>query len=443
MLSEEIKKEIERHDVRFVHLQFSDLLGALKAVTIPVHQLPEAIENGKWFDGSSIDGFARISESDMFLRLDMSTFEVIPWTKGNGHTEARVICDSLLPDGSSFEGDPRHILRKQVEKAKEAGFDYCVAPEVEFFLMKRNEDGTLEKMPHDKGGYFDQTIDGDAATRHAMGIALGDFGIDVEALHHEVANGQHEINFKYDSPIKSADNTMTFKYVLKMVAKDLGLHATFMAKPFQGISGSGMHTNQSLFKGGKNAFFDGSRQYGLSELAEQFVAGQLRHIKAMNAIINPTVNSYKRLVAGYEAPVYVSWARTNRSALIRIPRVNPKSPDSTRCELRCPDPTCNPYLAYAVMLASGMDGIRNKLTPPKPVEESTYEMTPEEIVNRGIDTVPRNLGEALGELRKDELIRSVLGEEICKRYCDIKSAEWDEFRIHVTDWEKERYMEVY
>lgn len=443
MLTEQIKEEIIKHRVRFVHLQFSDLLGILKAVTIPVHQLGEVIKHGKWFDGSSIEGFARISESDMLLRPDLETFKVIPWTKDNGFSEAKVICDVYTPDGEPFTGDPRYILKRQVAEAKKIGLDYFVAPELEFFLLKRNDDGSLAKLPHDKAGYFDQTIDGDASVRHAMGLALQGFGMDVEALHHEVADGQHEINFKYGEPIKTADNTITFKYALKMVAKKMGLHATFMAKPFFGINGSGMHTNQSMFKNNENVFFDPNSKYNLSEIALQFVAGQLAHIKAMNAIINPTVNSYKRLVVGYEAPVYISWGQTNRSALIRIPRVNVEKPSSTRCELRCPDPTCNPYLAYAVMLAAGMDGINKKLKAPAPIEESTYEMTPEEITNRGIDTVPRDLYGSLLALEKDELIKGVLGKATYERYHDIKMAEWDEFRIHVTEWEKDRYMEVY
>ncbi len=443
MQIEQIKEEIIKHRVKFVHLQFSDLLGILKAVTIPVHQLGEVIEHGKWFDGSSIEGFARISESDMLLRPDLQTFKVIPWTKNNGYAEARIVCDVFMPDGEPFVGDPRYILKRQVMEAKKLGLDYFVAPELEFFLLKRNEDGTLAKLPHDKAGYFDQTIDGASAVRNAMSLALQGFGMDVEALHHEVADGQHEINFKYDEPIKTADNTMTFKYALKMVAQKMGLHTTFMAKPFFGINGSGMHTNQSLFQNGKNAFFSAENKYNLSDIALQFIAGQLAHIKAMNAITNPTVNSYKRLVVGYEAPVYISWGQTNRSALIRIPRVNPEKPSSTRCELRCPDPTCNPYLAYAVMLAAGLDGIKKGLKAPAPVEESTYEMTPEEIINRGIDTVPRDLYGALRALAKDDLIKAVLGEEIFKRYYDIKMKEWDDFRIHVSEWERERYLEVY
>lgn len=443
MLPPVIQTEIEKHRVRFVHLQFSDLLGVLKAVTIPVHQLAEAIEHGKWFDGSSIEGFARISESDMLLRPDVTTFKVIPWTKDDNYVEARIICEVYMPNGEPFIGDPRYILKKQVATARAMGFDYYVAPELEFFLLKRNDDGTVDKLPHDRAGYFDQTIDGDSPVRNAMSAALQEFGMDVEALHHEVADGQHEINFKYDQPITTADNTITFKYALKMVAKKMGLHATFMAKPFFGINGSGMHTNQSLFQNGQNVFFDANSQYHLSTIATQFVAGQLEHIKSMAAITNPTVNSYKRLVVGYEAPVYISWGQTNRSALIRIPRVNLEKPNSTRCELRCPDPTCNPYLAYAVMLAAGLDGIKRSLTAPAPIEESTYEMTSEEIVNRGIDTLPSDLYGALRALAKDDLIKSVLGEEMYQRYYNIKMKEWDDFRINVSDWEKERYLGMY
>ena len=379
----------------------------------------------------------------MLLRPDLSTFRVIPWTRGNGTTEARVICDVFTPDGEPFTGDPRYILKRQIERAKKIGFDYYVAPELEFFLMKRRDDGTIEPLPHDKAGYFDQTIDGATTVRHAMGTALAGFGMEVEALHHEVAHGQHEINFKYGDALVSADNTITFKYALKMVAKKMDLHATFMAKPFFGINGSGMHTNQSLFKDGTNAFYSEDKKYHLSDVALQFIAGQLEHIKAMNAITNPTVNSYKRLVVGYEAPVYIAWGQTNRSALIRIPRVNPDKPQTTRCELRCPDPTCNPYLAYAVMLSAGLDGIERALTAPAPVEESTYKMTPEEITNRHIDTVPRDLYGALLAMKEDKMIGDVLGKETAKRYYDIKMVEWDEFRIHVSDWERERYLETY
>ena len=443
MIPEHVKEEIIKYRVKFVHLQFSDLFGILKAVTIPVSKLEEAIKHGVWFDGSSIEGFARIFESDMFLKLDLSTFNILPWSKDNGYTEARVICDILTPDMEPFMGDPRNILRKQVERAKKMGFDYFVAPEVEFFLMKRGEDGNIVPLPQDKAGYFDQTIDGATAVRHAMGIVLKGFGVEVEALHHEVANGQHEINFKYGEAISTADNTITFKYALKMVAKKMGLHATFMAKPFFGINGSGMHTNQSLFRDGHNSFFDSEDKYGLSDTARHFIAGQLAHIKAMNAITNPTVNSYKRLVVGYEAPVYISWGRTNRSALIRIPRVNREKPQTTRCELRCPDPTANPYLAYAVLLAAGLDGIEKNMQPPSPMEESTYELTQAEIESRGIDTVPQDLYGALHAFIKDDVIRGVLGDEIAKRYYDIKLEEWDDFRIHVSKWEQDRYMEVY
>ena len=443
MLVEQIKEEIQKQRVKFVHLQFSDLLGILKAVTIPIQQLGEVIKHGKWFDGSSIEGFARIAESDMLLRPDLETFRVIPWTRGNGYAEARVICDVYMPNGEPFVGDPRYILKRQVAEAKKLGFDYFVAPELEFFLLKRNADGLLDKLPQDQAGYFDQTIDGASPVRHAMGMALQGLGMEVEALHHEVANGQHEINFKYDEPLKTADNTITFKYALKMVAKKFALHANFMAKPFFGINGSGMHTNQSLFQDGKNAFFAADKKYHLSEVALQFIAGQLAHIKAMNAITNPTVNSYKRLVVGYEAPVYISWGQTNRSALIRIPRVNLEKPSSTRAELRCPDPTCNPYLAYAVMLAAGLAGIRNKMVPPEPIEESTYEMTAEQITNSGIDTLPRDLYGALRAMSKDNLIKAVLSEEIFNRYYAIKMKEWDEFRLAVTEWEKEKYLGVY
>ncbi len=443
MLIEQIKEEIHKHNVRFVHLQFSDLLGMLKAVTVPVQQLGDVLKHGKWFDGSSIEGFARIAESDMFLKPDFATFKIIPWSKSNGFSEVRIICDAYKPDGEPFSGDPRHILKNQIEKAKKMGFEYFVAPEIEFFLMSRDANGKVILLPHDRAGYFDQTIDGAGAVRNMMSIALQGFGMEVEAMHHEVADGQHEINFRYGDSLASADNTITFKYALKMVAKKMGLYATFMAKPFFGIHGSGMHTNQSLFRNGENAFFDAQSKYGLSDIAMHFIAGQLAHVKAMSAITNPTVNSYKRLVVGYEAPVYISWGRTNRSALMRIPRISREKASSTRCELRCPDPMCNPYLAFAIMLAAGLDGIEKKMPLMPPVEESTYEMTPEQISNRGIETLPRDLYGALRALAKDEVIKLALGEDVFQRYYDIKMEEWDEYGMRVSEWEKERYLEVY
>ncbi|MFA6427683.1 MAG: type I glutamate--ammonia ligase [Candidatus Magasanikbacteria bacterium] len=439
---EEVLSLCEKERVKFVDLQFTDLLGQLKAVTIPIEKLGEGIDSNVWFDGSSIEGFARISESDMYLKLDLYTFAVLPWSKESVNVTARLFCDVYKPNGEPYESDPRYILKQQIARAERMGYVYYCGPELEFFLLKR-ENGNIVPMPHDHAGYFDQATDAATEVRKEMTNALQELGIEVEALHHEVADGQHEIDFKYGDPLTTADNATTFKYALKMIAAKHGLHATFMPKPFFGINGSGMHVHQSIFTGGNNAFYDANDAYGLSELARYFIAGQLKHIKAMNAVLNPLVNSYKRLVVGYEAPVYLSWGQTNRSALIRVPRINPARPKATRAELRCPDPSANPYLAFAVMLAAGLDGIENKLMPPTAVEESVYEFSEEDMKNRGIETLPADLYGSLRALAKDELIKNVLGDVTYAKYYAIKMKEWDEFRIYVTDWERDRYLGVY
>lgn len=433
----------KEHGVQFVDLQFSDLLGILKAVTVPVDRLEDAIDDGAWFDGSSIEGFTRIHESDMYLKPDLSTFAILPWTKDSEHVTARLICDVYMPDGERFEGDPRYILQKQVERARKMGFEYYVGPELEFFLFERKECGGLPEMPHDSGGYFDQSTDLGAAVRKDMTFGLQHMGVEVEALHHEVAEGQHEINFKYGKAVNTADNAMTFKHVLKAVAALYNLHATFMPKPIAGINGSGMHVHQSLFKDGQNAFYDASDDYKLSKLAKQFIAGQLHHIQAVNAIINPLVNSYKRLVVGYEAPVNVAWSQRNRSALVRIPRISPGREAGTRCELRCPDPTANPYLAFAVMLAAGLDGIEKGMEAPAPVEEDIFEFTQEELDKHKIGFVAGSLKEAIDALAANDVIKGALGKHTFEAYYKAKEAEWDAFRIHVTPWEFERYAEIY
>lgn len=442
LTKEEILARCEKGEVKFVDLQFTDLLGQLKAVTIPVEQLGDAIDSNVWFDGSSIEGFARIFESDMYLKLDLATFAVLPWTKDSSQVTARFFCDVYKPGGEPYESDPRYILKQQITRAETFGYRYCVGPELEFFLLRR-DDGKIVPLPHDQAGYFDQATDAAAEVRKEMTLALQELGIVVEALHHEVAFGQHEIDFRYDDPLTTADNATTFKHTLKMIAQKNDLYATFMPKPFFGINGSGMHVHQSIFQGGQNIFYDLAGAYSLSELAKQFIAGQLKHVKAMNAILNPLINSYKRLVVGYEAPVYISWGQTNRSALIRVPRVNPARFKATRVELRCPDPSANPYLSFAVMLAAGLDGIENKLSAPAPVEESLYEFTSEEILNRGIETLPVDLYGALRAISKDEVIKNVLGEATFKKYYDIKMQEWDEFRLTVTEWEKDKYLGVY
>jgi len=440
---EEILTLCEREKIKFTDLQFSDLPGQMKSITIPVGKLPEAINANVWFDGSSIEGFARIFESDMYLKLDLSTFAVLPWTKDNGNITARIICDVYRPTGEPYESDPRYILKTQLDRATAMGINYFVGPELEFYLLKRDESGKIIPLPHDHAGYFDYATDEANEVRKDMTTALQGFGIEVEALHHEVGPGQHEIDFKYGDPLTTADAAMTFKISLKQIARKHGLYVTFMPKPFFKLAGSGMHVHQSIFKNNHNAFYDATDSYHISDLAKHFIAGQLQHIKAMNAVLNPTVNSYKRLVSGYEAPVYISWGQTNRSALIRIPRVNPDKPSATRAELRCPDPTANPYLAFAVMLAAGLDGIENEYTLPTPVEENVYEMTSEEMLNRGIETLPSNLLESMKNLSKDPILREVFGETTYKKYHNIKMQELEDFRIAVTDWEKENYLEKY
>jgi len=431
-------------NVQFVNLQFTDIVGVLKAVTIPVWKLEEAIDNNVWFDGSSIEGFARIHESDMFLKLDLDTFAVIPWTKNSpSGTLARIICDVYMPDGSPFEGDPRFILKRQLERAKQMGYVFNVGPELEFFLFKK-ENGKLTALPHDEGGYFDQTTDAAAEIRQEMTVSLQEFGIDVEALHHEVAIGQHEIDFRYCDALAGADASVTLRYAFKSIAQRHGLHATFMPKPIAGINGSGMHVHQSLFTAeGQNLMFDADGVYSLSNFARSFIAGQMHHIKALNAIINPTVNSYKRLVVGYEAPVNVAWGQRNRSVLIRVPRYTPGREKAVRVEIRCPDPAANPYLAFAVLLAAGLDGVEKGMTPPDPVEDDIFEMTKEEVQERGIGAVAANLKDALEALAANDVVRGALGEFTFKKFYQAKMQEWDQYRIAVSQWELERYLEIH
>ena len=440
----EILKRAAREHVQFVQLQFTDLNGLLKGVTIPASKLAGALEDGLWFDGSSIEGFTRIFESDMYLKLDTNTYSVIPWTKtGNQAVVARFMCDVYMPDGKPFEGDPRFILKQQLERARKMGFVYNVGPELEFFLF-RKENGKLVPLPHDTAGYFDQSTDLAVEIRQEMTEMLYGFGIDVEALHHEVAVGQHEIDFRYGGALTIADQASTLKFTLKYVAAHHNLHATFMPKPISGINGSGMHVHQSLFSPeGKNLFFDPKDEYHLSKLARSFVMGQLTHIKAMNAILNPTINSYKRLVVGYEAPVYIAWGQRNRSALMRIPLYTPGREKAVRAELRCPDPTANPYLAFAVMLAAGLDGIEKNMVPPAPVEENIYEFTEEEAKKRNIGVLSKDIMEALACLEKDDVIRGALGEFAFKKFKGLKNQEWDNYRMQVSPWEIDQYLEKY
>ena len=434
----------QKERVKFVNLQFTDVTGIVKSVTVPIDQLEDALENGKWFDGSSIEGFARIAESDMYLKLDPSTFAVIPWERGED-TTARIICWVYTPKGEPFAGDPRYVLKRVMDEAAELGVIYNTGPELEFFLFKPNADGKLVPLPHDTAGYFDLSTDLAAHVRKEMVNALKEVGINVETSHHEVAMGQHEIDFQYDNALRSADNAVTLRYTLKAIAQRHGLHATFMPKPIFGINGSGMHVHQSFadIETGRNVFADGEDEYGLSEMAKHFIAGQLYHARGMSAVLAPLVNSYKRLVPGFEAPVYISWARVNRSALIRVPQVTRGKTQATRLELRCPDPSCNPYLAFAVMLKAGLDGIKRQLPLPAPVEENLYHFDAAELKRHNVRMLPGSLGEALDELEHDEVVQEALGEHVYSRFVAAKHQEWDEYRMYVSAWEIDRFLEVY
>ena len=433
--------------VRFVQLQFTDILGIVKAVTIPLHQMEGSVRHGTWFDGSSIEGFTRIAESDQYLMPDMGTFAEIPWQRGDGpRGTARVICDVYTPGGEPFAGDPRRVLRRQVERAQKLGYIVNMGPELEFFLFTRADDGSIQPLPHDLAGYFDFSPDLAQEIRQDMGDALEAFGIRVEAAHHEVAAGQHEIDFEYSDALRTADNAITFKYTLKAIAQQHGLYATFMPKPIHGINGSGMHTHQSLFSIAeeRNAFADSDSKYGLSDVARSYMAGILAHARGMIAILAPTVNSYKRLVPGYEAPTYLTWGRVNRSALIRVPKVSPgRSVEGTRVEVRCPDPSSNTYLAFAAMIAAGLDGVERGLELSEPVEESLFEMDASQIAAKGIKELPGTLGEALVELEKDSVIREALGDHVYGHFVEAKEAEWDDYRTQVSQWEVDRYLDTF
>jgi glutamine synthetase len=424
-------------NVKFIRLQFTDILGVLKNVAIPVDQLEKALDGELMFDGSSIEGFVRIEESDMYLRPDTDTFTVFPWRPRDGSV-ARLICDVYTPDGEPFAGCPRCNLQKVLQEAKDMGYTMNVGPEAEFFLFYNDESGKATTITHDKGGYFDLSpVDLGENARRDMVTTLQEMGFEIEASHHEVAQGQHEIDFKYDEALATADKLVTFKFVVRSIAQRHGLHATFMAKPIFGINGSGMHMNQSLFKGDKNIFFDPSREHQLSMEAMYYIGGILKHARAFTAITNPTVNSYKRLVPGYEAPVYLAWSERNRSPLIRIPA---RRGLGTRLEVRSPDPSCNPYLAMAVMLKAGMDGIKNKIAPPAPVDKNIYKLTLDERKTMGIASLPGSLGEALDCLEADEVIKSAIGEHIYDRFMTAKRIEYHNYQITVHNWELEQYL---
>jgi glutamine synthetase len=440
----ELVARVKEDDVKFISLQFTDVTGSVKSVDIPAQRLGPALEDGVWFDGSSVEGFARIQESDMRLVIDPKTYAVLPWSPVELR-RARVFCDIYQPDGDPFPGDPRGTLKRILSKLDERGWTYNVGPEPEFFLFKRNGPDMIHPVPHDVGGYFDFSAQDEAVrVRTELMDALAGLGLEVEMGHHEVALGQHEIDFHFTDALQAADNVLTLKYTVKAIAAHYGLIASFMPKPIFGINGSGMHCHQSLFsKDGENLLFDSENEFNLSKLAYGFIGGQLAHARALAAVVAPTVNSYKRLVPGYEAPVYVGWAQINRSALIRIPRYTPGRDKSMRAELRFPDPSANPYLAFTAMLAAGLDGISKETPCPSPLNNvNVYHLTPEERKARDISELPGSLAEALRELEKDAAVKDALGPVICEAFQRAKWAEVEESRMKVTDWEVERYLEV-
>ncbi|EST12170.1 type I glutamate--ammonia ligase [Sporolactobacillus laevolacticus] len=438
---EDIISKVNEANVKFIRLQFTDLLGIIKNVEIPVSQLEKALDNDIMFDGSSIEGFVRIEESDMLLYPDYDSFVIFPWTAEKGKV-ARLICDIYKPDRTPFPGDPRSVLKAQLAEMEKLGFtSFNIGPEPEFFLFKLNESGEPTLDLNDKGGYFDLApTDLGENCRRDIVLELEDMGFEIEASHHEVAPGQHEIDFKYADAVKTCDNIQTFKLVVKTIARQHGLHATFMPKPLFGVNGSGMHANMSLFTGKENAFYDANAEDGLSATAKAFIAGVLKHARAFTAITNPIVNSFKRLVPGYEAPSYVAWSLSNRSALIRIPASRGLG---TRIEVRSVDPATNPYLGMAVMLAAGLDGIKEKLTPPASVDRSIYVMNDEERDELGIHELPANLKEALDVFNADPVITGALGEHTVSHFNDAKEIEWDMFRTQVHPWERDQYLEQY
>lgn len=434
---EELIRKVEEMDIEFIHLQFTDIMGIMKNVSITAEQLEKALDDKIMFDGSSIDGFVRIEESDMYLKPDLSTFTVFPWT--NFHKEARLICDIYNIDGTPFQGCPRNTLKKVLKEAEEMGYVMKVGPECEFFMFHTDEKGNPSLETHDDAGYFDLApIDLGVNARNEMTIALKQMGFKIETSHHEAAPGQHEIDFEYDDALVTADNIMTFKMVVRIIAQRNGLHATFMPKPRFGINGSGMHLNLSLSTlDCKNAFYDENNDLKLSEIAYYFLGGLINHARAYTALTNSTINSYKRLVPGYEAPVLIAWSGSNRSPLIRIPAERGMG---TRIELRSPDPSANPYLALAATLKAGLDGIKNKIEPPEQVTSNVYEMETDEIKERGIERLPINLYEAIKELSKDEVIKSSLGEHIYKRFVESALYEWNEYSKYISQWELDRYL---
>ncbi|RPJ22376.1 MAG: type I glutamate--ammonia ligase [Chloroflexi bacterium] len=445
MDAKDLIKKVKEDEVKFVSLQFTDVTGTVKSLDMPINGLEGALEDGVWFDGSSVEGFARIQESDMHLRLDPDTYAVLPWSSVE-RRRARVFCDIFTPDDKPFAGDPRGVLKSWIAKIAERGWTYNIGPEPEFFLFKAGGNGNgVHPVPHDVGGYFDfSAFDEAVRVRSQLMESLRSMGLEIEVGHHEVALGQHEIDFRFADAVKAADNVLTLKYTVKAIAAQHGLIASFMPKPVFGINGSGMHCHQSLFdKDGNNLFFDENDEYHLSSIAYGLIAGQLKHARGLAALVAPTVNSYKRLVPGYEAPVYIGWAQQNRSALIRIPRYTEGRHKGMRAELRFPDPSANPYLAFAGMLAAALDGIDNKLVPPKPLNNvNLYHLDAKERRKMGVGELPGSLAESLGELAKDKVLVDALGPVAYEAFTRAKWEEWDQYRIHVTDYEIERYLET-
>ena len=430
---------IEKEGIEFVLLWFTDIEGHLKSFAVTPSEIEAALDDGMGFDGSSITGFNAIEESDMVAIPDPETFQLMPWKEGETKV-ARMICDIVTPDGNPYEGDPRYVLRRALERMAALGFDtFNVGPELEYFLF-RDDKGT-ETL--DEGGYFAMTtLDAASELRQETVRALEGMGIPIEYVHHEVGPSQHEIDMRFSDALAMADHTVTYRLIVKEIAKKSGYHATFMPKPIFGENGSGMHTHQSLFKEGRNAFFDGDDQWSLSADGKAFIAGQLKHAREISAVFAQWVNSYKRLVPGYEAPVYVAWSRRNRSALIRIPLYKPGAEQATRAEIRCPDPACNPYLTFAALLHAGLEGIEQGYELPDPMETNLYHLTPEQRKERGIVSLPETLGEAVDALAGSELVRKALGPHIFDRYVELKRAEWDEYRVQLTEWELKKYLSV-
>lgn len=440
---QEILARAKKEKVSYIDLQFSDFLGNTKSSTIPVYNLEDALTKGIWIDGSSIEGFARIHESDMFLMPDPTTYALLPWRNHiDSGRVARLICDVYKPNHEPFEGDPRFILKKVLSEARALGYEFYAGPECEFFLFPKDTSGNIERTSQGNGFYFDLIMDEAYAIKREIMEALDEMGIHTETSTHEVADRQHEIDIRYDKALRTADNTITLKMAAKFIAFRHNFHATFMPKPFYGINGSGMHTHQSLWKNGKNVFYQSTDTYGLSKLAYQYIAGQLTYAREISGVFAPIVNSYKRLTPGFEAPVYVCWARINRSALIRIPQVSRGNEDkATRVEIRCPDPSSNPYLTFAVLLKAGLEGIKKGLKPPSPVEENLFEFDDAKLSKHYIAKLPASLKEATDEIEKGTIVKQTFGDYTWGRYLKAKNQEWDAFRTFVTDWEIEKYFE--